>query len=66
MPQTGTRFTAETDGFDAQMFAVVGFHLVQSYSSRFTLGLHVVSGSTGLKATDLLEQNITLTVLKIC
>lgn len=62
MPQTGTRFTVETDGFDAQTFAVVSFHLVQSYSSLFTLDIHVVSDSTGLKATDLLEQNITLTV----
>ncbi|HCL5075155.1 TPA: hypothetical protein N2F43_004545 [Salmonella enterica] len=50
MPQTGTRFTVETDGFDAQTFAVVSFHLVQSYSSRFTLDIHVVSNSTRLIA----------------
>lgn len=62
MTQTGTRFTAETDGFDAQTFAVVSFHLVQSYSSLFTLDIHVISDSTDLKATDLLEQNVTLTV----
>lgn len=62
MPQTGTRFTVETDGFDAQTFAVVSFHLVQSYSSLFTLDIHVVSDSPGLKDSDLLEQNVTLTV----
>ncbi|ECG8592459.1 hypothetical protein FNI11_22555 [Salmonella enterica subsp. salamae] len=62
MPQAGTRFTVKTDGFDAQTFAVVSFHLVQSYSSLFTLDIHVISDSTDLKATDLLEQNVTLTV----
>lgn len=45
MPQTGTRFTVETDGFNSQTFAVVSFHLAQSYSSRFTPDIHVVSGS---------------------
>ncbi|EAZ9187746.1 type VI secretion system tip protein VgrG, partial [Salmonella enterica subsp. salamae] len=41
---------------------VVSFHLVQSYSTLFNLDIHVVSDSTGLKAADLLEQNVTLTV----
>lgn len=62
MPQTGTRFTAKTDEFDAQTFAVASFHLAQSYSPLFTLDVHVASDSTGLKATDFLGQNVTFMV----
>ncbi len=62
MPQTGTRFTVDVDGQDAETFAVVSFHLVQSYSSLFTLDIHVVSSNIRLNARDLLEQTVILTI----
>lgn len=62
MPQTGTRFTVDVDGQDAETFAVVSFHLVQSYSSLFTLDIHVVSSNIRLNACDLLEQTAVLTI----
>ncbi|EJH2657069.1 type VI secretion system tip protein VgrG [Salmonella enterica] len=62
MPQTGTRFTVDVDGQDAETFAVVSFHLVQSYSSLFTLDIHVASSNIRLNARDLLEQTAVLTI----
>ncbi|ECJ3939887.1 type VI secretion system tip protein VgrG [Salmonella enterica subsp. salamae] len=62
MPQTGTRFTVDVDGQDAETFAVVSFHLVQSYSSLFTLDIHVASSNIRLNARDLLEQTVILTI----
>lgn len=62
MPQTGLRFTVDVDGQDAETFAVVSFHLVQSYSSLFTLDIHVASSNIRLNARDLLEQTAILTI----
>lgn len=62
MPQTGVRFTVDVDGQDAETFAVVSFHLVQSYSSLFTLDIHVASSNIRLNARDLLEQTAVLTI----
>ncbi|MBA3111018.1 type VI secretion system tip protein VgrG [Salmonella enterica] len=62
MPQTGTCFTVDVDGQDAETFAVVSFHLVQSYSSLFTLDIHVASSNIRLNARDLLEQTAVLTI----
>ncbi|EFP4582529.1 type VI secretion system tip protein VgrG [Salmonella enterica] len=62
MPQTGVRFTVDVDRQDAETFAVVSFHLVQSYSSLFTLDIHVASSNIRLNARDLLEQTAVLTI----
>lgn len=62
MPQTGVRFTVDVDGQDAETFAVVSFHLVQSYSSLFTLDIHIASSNIRLNARDLLEQTAVLTI----
>ncbi|MIX27789.1 hypothetical protein CRQ34_13840 [Salmonella enterica subsp. enterica serovar Livingstone] len=40
---TGLRFTLEVDGLPPDVFAVVSFHLSQSYSSLFTLDISLVS-----------------------
>lgn len=41
---------------------MVSFHLVQSYSSLFTLDIHVASSNIRLNARDLLEQTAVLTI----
>lgn len=40
---TGLRSTLEVDGLPPDVFAVVSFHLSQSYSSLFTLDISLVS-----------------------
>lgn len=40
---TGLRFTLDVDGLPPDAFAVVSFHLSQSYSSLFTLDISLVS-----------------------
>lgn len=62
MSRTGTRFTVDIGDFDTETFAVVNFHLIQHYSALFTLDLHAISDDIHLKATELLELNVTLTL----
>ncbi|EPA7874334.1 MULTISPECIES: type VI secretion system Vgr family protein [Citrobacter] len=62
MSQTGLRFTVSVGNFPAETFAVTRFHLSQSYSSLFTLDIHIVSERTTLQASELLEQTARLAI----
>ncbi|MDU2940982.1 MAG: type VI secretion system tip protein TssI/VgrG [Enterobacteriaceae bacterium] len=54
---TGLRFTLEVDGLPPDAFAVVSFHLSQSYSSLFTLDISLVSQQLhGIEFSQILEK----------
>ncbi|MBB0553547.1 type VI secretion system tip protein VgrG, partial [Escherichia coli] len=59
----GLRFTLEVDGLPPDAFAVVSFHLNQSFSSLFSLDLSLVSQQfLSLEFAQVLDKMAYLTV----
>ena len=64
MPVQGTYFTLDIEGQAAETFAVVEFHLSQSFSTLFTLSITVASTCPAVPLEQLLESNATLNLFR--